>query len=725
MELKHMLSKLRADIFVKRNTTDGGPGSGNWGHAGRPGKVGGSAKGNSGKQYRGGRSDIGYFNSRKDWLNGLSGEKQQKASRMLKAAEKENAEAGEKFSPEELIMKTYPRSEKKEFLDLVGESRSWSDRARQLQDENLTEDEKKYLWGLTVDYHYDHPGEDEDSLTQEEFVHGNLDRVFDNLLPEEKQFYLDMKAKACGMPTSGKKIEEYSDEFQRAIGAKKTTEEKNAGWLYEDGISEAQREKVLAKIKELGANFYGETKPDLNDVERNLETNIIKNLAEHNKGIIDEVRNYTRAKEMCTGVNAASILYRGDSDSLNEEQRKFAKDVLETFSDGLPSDEAYADLAEQRFFDNDTVTTMAKAYYLGLKLRALGLTDRKPEDDILEQAWGDTVRNDYWPDNKSVIKRVNAKKEQEEQYHITKSQNKVVVSGDSMSEGVDKLRKADGKYTEDDLKKIGDVIYPEFEKLFTEKKTHEAHANELYKKYSELIKEQAGLHREYNESEEEFEKRKEEHSKAVAKAWDEYYSSKSDMETMNITSELLKRVRKTGWTDKKSMKEHFEGRSTVKESIINAYQLYPTEWIEMSLKNGKVFTKKVNRGYYSDGGSEIAISGDWDDSKLRCAIHELGHRFEFVVPGIRDAEREFYERRTRGEEPVQLRVLTGNKRYDADEVSKKDDFVDPYIGKYYGESGFNGFEVVSMGFQYAFNSPENLMKDKDYARLIFGLLAVG
>ena len=51
---------------------DGGPGSGNFGHKGRPGKVGGSGPG-GGKQYRGGRADIGYYGSRRDWLNGLHG----------------------------------------------------------------------------------------------------------------------------------------------------------------------------------------------------------------------------------------------------------------------------------------------------------------------------------------------------------------------------------------------------------------------------------------------------------------------------------------------------------------------------------------------------------------------------------------------------------------------------------------------------------------------------
>ena len=72
-----------AKVCAVTEETDGGPGSGNWGHKGRPGYVGGSGKG-GGSQYRGGRGDIGYFSSKRDWLNGLKGENQHKASQFLK-----------------------------------------------------------------------------------------------------------------------------------------------------------------------------------------------------------------------------------------------------------------------------------------------------------------------------------------------------------------------------------------------------------------------------------------------------------------------------------------------------------------------------------------------------------------------------------------------------------------------------------------------------------------
>jgi len=47
-------------IQDKMKAQDGGPGSGNWGHRGRPGKVGGSSKGSGGGAFRAGNKESGY-----------------------------------------------------------------------------------------------------------------------------------------------------------------------------------------------------------------------------------------------------------------------------------------------------------------------------------------------------------------------------------------------------------------------------------------------------------------------------------------------------------------------------------------------------------------------------------------------------------------------------------------------------------------------------------------
>lgn len=159
-----------------------------------------------------------------------------------------------------------------------------------------------------------------------------------------------------------------------------------------------------------------------------------------------------------------------------------------------------------------------------------------------------------------------------------------------------------------------------------------------------------------------------------------------------------------------------ESSSPMRKIVKEAYDYYPTDWVEKSIARGNLIPKKVNRGYYSDLHAEIAISGWDEEGQLRTALHELGHRFERAVPGILEAEKIFYERRTAGEA---LRWLGGNYSYD--EKSRFDKFLDPYIGKDYGG---RAYELVSMGFEYAYTNPTKLWEDEDFATWIYGILAL-
>lgn len=159
-----------------------------------------------------------------------------------------------------------------------------------------------------------------------------------------------------------------------------------------------------------------------------------------------------------------------------------------------------------------------------------------------------------------------------------------------------------------------------------------------------------------------------------------------------------------------------KSRSPMRKVVKEAYDYYPTDWVEKSITRGNLTPKKVNRGYYSDLHAEIAISGWTEEGYLRTALHELGHRFERAVPGILEAEKIFYERRTAGEA---LRWLGGNYRYD--EKSRFDKFLNPYMGKDYGG---RAYELVSMGFEYAYTNPTKLWEDEDLATWIYGILAL-
>lgn len=157
-------------------------------------------------------------------------------------------------------------------------------------------------------------------------------------------------------------------------------------------------------------------------------------------------------------------------------------------------------------------------------------------------------------------------------------------------------------------------------------------------------------------------------------------------------------------------------RSPMRKVVKEAYDYYPNEWVDKSIAKSTLSPKKVDRGFYSDARKEIAISGWNENGYLETAIHELGHRFERAVPGIRDAEKLFYERRTAGDT---LKWLGG--RYDYSEKSRFDKFLNPYMGKDYGGSAY---ELVSMGFEYAYTNPTKLWEDEDFATWIYGILSL-
>jgi len=154
-------------------------------------------------------------------------------------------------------------------------------------------------------------------------------------------------------------------------------------------------------------------------------------------------------------------------------------------------------------------------------------------------------------------------------------------------------------------------------------------------------------------------------------------------------------------------------------SIINdVRQKFPTQWINDS-NNEPIYAEYVGRGYFikEDGVTRIGLS-HWGGME-RCAYHEMGHHFEELYPEIRKLEHEFYNRRTMGEKSRWL-----GPPYSFREKAKRDDFINTYMGKDYGNTEESGYEIVSMGIESLFTGSYNrLEKDTDYQDFIFGILA--
>lgn len=106
---------------------------------------------------------------------------------------------------------------------------------------------------------------------------------------------------------------------------------------------------------------------------------------------------------------------------------------------------------------------------------------------------------------------------------------------------------------------------------------------------------------------------------------------------------------------------------------------------------------------------------------IETVLHELGHFMEHDRPELHAKIMEFYNRRTANDTVEALRNVTGNKAYGWGEVTKKDDFLEPYIGKYYNRQGSS--EILTMWFTEMFKNPTRLIeKDFDYFETIYNLI---
>jgi len=99
----------------------------------------------------------------------------------------------------------------------------------------------------------------------------------------------------------------------------------------------------------------------------------------------------------------------------------------------------------------------------------------------------------------------------------------------------------------------------------------------------------------------------------------------------------------------------------------------------------------------------------------KTVIHELGHYVEDSSGMVHREVMEFYHKRTKG---YSLEWL--GPGYGKDELTRKDKFIDAYMGKdYKGQAS----EILSMGLQYFYDDPYKLaLKDPEYFNFIYKLV---
>lgn len=124
---------------------------------------------------------------------------------------------------------------------------------------------------------------------------------------------------------------------------------------------------------------------------------------------------------------------------------------------------------------------------------------------------------------------------------------------------------------------------------------------------------------------------------------------------------------------------------------------------------------------------------------IGAAYHEIGHLIENVDSDILDKIQSFREYRTKNEELELLNKILPNIKLEDKVFVKKDNFITPYIGRYY-EDGLTevlstGIEGLFSGRKFEYKWQENFDKkgyirkdiksDEEYLHFIIGILVGG
>lgn len=151
-----------------------------------------------------------------------------------------------------------------------------------------------------------------------------------------------------------------------------------------------------------------------------------------------------------------------------------------------------------------------------------------------------------------------------------------------------------------------------------------------------------------------------------------------------IYLDLLRSIRPLGFASEGHW--WLGAESDVKNAVMTASAFLPRDWLEVSARYPLVGLI-TPRGYYqwrnTAGMARIALSRRSDCPMEVTALHELGHRMEDIIPRVVKLERAFYARRTAGEPVEYLAALLPFDGYGLGEVTRKDRFVHPYMGRDY------------------------------------------
>jgi hypothetical protein len=177
------------------------------------------------------------------------------------------------------------------------------------------------------------------------------------------------------------------------------------------------------------------------------------------------------------------------------------------------------------------------------------------------------------------------------------------------------------------------------------------------------------------------------------------------------------------------------GPQAMQDLTQKALDLYPAEWVDTFAEQfSTVRVALVKRGSWlnsRDGTARLAIStrkpriAD-QDAGFATAVHEVGHGMEDVIPGVKQMEYVYWQRRAKSDNNKIQGIFSPRS---TSEFGNKDDWREAYTGKSYGLGANDNYEIFTTGVESLLgggghfgDSTKGLTVDEDFRRFILGVL---
>lgn len=188
------------------------------------------------------------------------------------------------------------------------------------------------------------------------------------------------------------------------------------------------------------------------------------------------------------------------------------------------------------------------------------------------------------------------------------------------------------------------------------------------------------------------------------------------------TVQMLRKIRPFGNQQLKSAFAESEPSRKALRTVQAAQSFFPDDWIAASEIAGgfrvQQGTKTKNiAGSYNHGRLQLSLE---ENAPVPIAMHELAHRMEQIVPGLREVQNQFFQMRTGGR-------TEGLPGFPASYRGNEDRFASAYIGRVYDDGVSKdpyAFEILTMGLEGVFYGKYKLREwDTEHYQLILGILA--